>query len=256
MRKQLLLTAAATLLCAASGSAVPAKPGLHRLTQPDGTVVEARIVGDEFFHYYETPAGELLMRDRDGTMRPCVLTADGSLIAKGEITGKASSQEIHKAVAMAANLVRENKVARVAPAEIKKSFPTTGTVTGLILMCEFQDVKFTPAATVEHYDKLCNEPGYTTEATCGSVIDYFSAQSGGKFTPEFDVFGPLTLPYDRAHYGMTNDVNNLFRDAALEAHAAGLDFSKYDINEDGFVDFLFVIFAGHGQAQGGPYESV
>ena len=43
--------------------AVPAKPGIMRLTQPDGSVVEATVIGDEHFHYYETPAGEILMRD-------------------------------------------------------------------------------------------------------------------------------------------------------------------------------------------------
>ena len=36
--------------------AVPAMPGLTKLVQPDGSVVEATIKGVEHFHYYETAA--------------------------------------------------------------------------------------------------------------------------------------------------------------------------------------------------------
>ena len=39
-------------------NAVPAAPGIKKLVQPDGTVVEAVVIGDERFHYYETAAGE------------------------------------------------------------------------------------------------------------------------------------------------------------------------------------------------------
>ena len=49
--------------------AVPAMPGLMKLVQPDGSVVEATIKGDEHFHYYETAAGEILLRDDAGTLR-------------------------------------------------------------------------------------------------------------------------------------------------------------------------------------------
>lgn len=257
MKLKSLAIAVSLTLGGLIANAVPAKPGIHKLTQPDGSVVEASIIGDEYFHYYETTAGELLLRDDKGTLRPCVIASDGKLKAEGSIKGIATDNATRGKIMSAIAARNEAAMAkRVAPAEIKPSFPTTGTVTGLILLCEFQDVKFTDAATKEHYDLICNKPGYSTESTRGSVIDYFTEQSGGKFTPRFDVVAGITLPYDRAHYGMTNDVNNLFRDAALEADKLGLDFSKYDINNDGFVDFLFVVFAGHGQAQGGPYESV
>ena len=56
-----IFTAIALAAFSLGAWAVPAMPGLHRLTQPDGTVVEAYIHGDESFHYYETNAGELLL---------------------------------------------------------------------------------------------------------------------------------------------------------------------------------------------------
>lgn len=241
--------------------AVPAKPGLMKITQPDGTVVETTIIGDEHFHYYETPAGEILLRDVDGTLRPAVISATGELEAKGQVTGSATplSQRnaILEAIAKQRAARMDADIRRIAPKPIPSSFPTTGTVKGLILLVEYQDVKLTPEATKEHYEQLCNQAGYSSEATYGSVLDYFVSQSNGKFTPQFDIFGPITLPHERAYYGATdNGLVNQFRDAALAADEMGLDFSGYDINNDYFVDFLFVIFAGHGEAQGGPYESV
>ena len=178
--------------------AVPAKPGIMRLTQPDGSVVEATIVGDEHFHYYETPAGEILLRDNTGTLRPATISADGSLEACGAITGKATPAAertlIFKAIAEQAEKAAGKQPSRVAPNPILPKFPTTGTVTGLILLVEYQDVKLTPQATLEHYEQICNQAGYQSEATHGSVLDYFTSQSNGRFTPRFDVFGPLTLP--------------------------------------------------------------
>lgn len=258
-RKLFLISAFA--LGALSLSAVPARPGLHRLSQPDGTQVEVFIYGDEHFHYYETPSGEMLMRDAAGALRPISLEKDGSLVAKGEISGKPTSVADRKLFLEAAARMRTDALERkgfmkTAPAAIPLSFPTTGEVMGLVLLCEYQDVKFSENATNGHYNKICNERNYKGPEAYGSVIDYFSSQSNGQFNPKFDVFGPITLPYEMAHYGVNEDLVNQFRDACLEADKQGLDFSKYDINEDGFVDFVFVVYAGYGEAQGGPAQSV
>lgn len=258
--KQILLMTVFALGTLSSG-AVPARPGLHTLYQPDGTPVVVRIIGDERFHYYETSEGEMLLCDFDGTLRPMELADDGRLIAKGEISGlptpEHKKQALREAVARhRGNMAVDTDVKRVAPLDIPKSFPTTGVVTGLVILCEYQDVKLTEAATLEHYDRICNEPGYSSDATYGSVIDYFTSQSDGRFTPRFDIFGPVTLPHERAYYGINDDIVNQFRDACLEADRMGLDFSKYDLNSDGFIDFLFLVFAGHGEAQGGPYYTV
>lgn len=239
--------------------AVPAMPGLMKLVQPDGSVVEATIKGDEHFHYYETAAGEILLRDDAGTLRPAVIADNGELQARGTITGTPTPQPVRRAVmdAMGRQTAAASGAERVTPNVIPAKFPTTGTVTGLILLVEYQDVKLTPQSTKEYYEQKCNQPNYVSEATYGSVYDYFVSQSDGKFTPHFDVVGPLTLPENRAYYGMSDGgLVNQFRDACLVADEQGLDFSKYDLNEDGFIDFLFVIFAGHGEAQGGPFESV
>ena len=53
---------------ASAGRAVPAWPGLHRATQPDGTTLTYRLVGDEHGHCLMTLDGYLLQRNAEGTL--------------------------------------------------------------------------------------------------------------------------------------------------------------------------------------------
>ncbi|MDE5751702.1 MAG: hypothetical protein K2H88_03590, partial [Duncaniella sp.] len=136
------------MTAAFSSRAVPAKPGVMVFTQPDGTVVEAYMIGDEHFHFYETPSGELLLRDADGFIRRASLTSAGELSTSGVPTGVATpaaeATAIRRAIASRRAAIKEESVARrrVAPAPIPLAFPTTGVVKGLIIMAEFQDVKW------------------------------------------------------------------------------------------------------------------
>lgn len=50
----------------ASVYAVPARKGWMTLTQPDSTTIEARLVGDEHFHYYENRDGQKIRQNDAG----------------------------------------------------------------------------------------------------------------------------------------------------------------------------------------------
>lgn len=233
-------------------NAIPPMPGFIKVAQPDGSTVEARIEGNRDFHYYVTRSGERLVTDADGFLKATELT-DEQLRAKVTEATEARIDAETRAKEAAAKR-------RIAPGAIKGSFPTTGTVRGLIVLAEFEDVKFQEGSTREYFDTKVNTFGYSGPETYGSVVDYFKEQSGGVFTPEFDVVGPVTLPRKRIDYGYVGygeDIDGFFRDAAIAANEqAGVDYTKYDVNDDAFVDFFFVIFAGHGEAQGGPEECI
>ena len=88
----------------------------------------------------------------------------------------------------------------------------------------------------------------TTYATCMtawlSIKSYFKAQSSGKFVPEYDVVGPVALPHDMAYYRLDERATELMIDACKAADTeSGVDFSQYDFNGDGKVDFVFVVYA-------------
>ncbi len=133
---------------------------------------------------------------------------------------------------------------------------TTGSVRGLVLLVQFSDEKFTYSNA--DFNNMMNQSGYNYNGAIGSVRDYFVAQSGGAFTPTFDVYGPITLSHNEAYYGAdgtggAHDVNIAERLPADACDAANgiVDFSRYDGDGDGYVDLLYIVYAGYSQSSSG-----
>lgn len=59
--------------------AVKAQPGLITVTQPDGTELNVRLIGDEHFHYFLTDDGFPLINDND-VYYYASTTPDGNLM--------------------------------------------------------------------------------------------------------------------------------------------------------------------------------
>ncbi|MCR4664600.1 MAG: M6 family metalloprotease domain-containing protein [Paludibacteraceae bacterium] len=140
--------------------------------------------------------------------------------------------------------------------QIDATFPTQGEVRSLVILVNFSDVSFSVDNPKEAFYKMLNESGYSENGGTGSARDYFIASSNGVFRPSFDVYGPVTLPQKRSYYGKTDgDAVQMVTDACdiLEDE---IDWSMYDENGDGDVDNIFIYFAGHSEAEGGPEESV
>lgn len=134
----------------------------------------------------------------------------------------------------------------------------------LLILVEFADQNFALNNTYQAFDSLANGDNYTYNGATGSCKQYFTDQSNGKYIPQFDVIGPVMLPHTMAYYGTDtlpgngNDryVFDFVLDACLGADQMGADFTKYDNNDDGFVDFVYIIYAGVGQADGGPSTTI
>lgn len=248
--------------------AVPAYPGLRVVRQPDGTQLEVRLCGDERFHFYATADGIVLQQDTAGFFRYAVWedgnVVPGKFVARNSECRSVAEQEYVNRIdsaklRMALSEKMENR--RVAPGEILSSFPTLGSMKGLVLLVEYQDVRFCGKATRDDFDKLMNEENYSGHFASGSVHDYFKSQSAGQFDVHFDVVGPITLPYDMAYYGTNTEKGENAREMVVDAVELAdtefdIDFSQYDVNSDGFVDFIYVIYAGYAESQGGPSESI
>ncbi len=122
-------------------------------------------------------------------------------------------------------------------------------------------MKFLGENPWEAFNNLVNQEGYSHNGATGSVKDYYRDNSNGLFTPQFDVYGPITLPKSEAYYGapaegridnapweMVIDACNLIDDE--------IDFSQYDNNNDGYVDNIFVFYAGYGQNEGASSNTI
>ena len=144
---------------------------------------------------------------------------------------------------------------------------------GLVILVNWNDCSFQINDPVNFYQKLTSEKNYTDNSKTvysydvkGSVRDYFYANSMGMFDPTFDVKGPITIDFScqypcpkKADGTDDPDFNTrmveILAAVMTEAGKAGVDFSNYDMNNDGVIDMVYLIFAGYGSyVQGNNYK--
>lgn len=231
------------LLLATGAWAVPAKRNIWKtFTLSDGTEVRARLYGDEHLHFWLT---------NDGLR----LTDDGSPLTEHP-RAMSRMPRNQRRLALAPQHAASRQSSKKAPSAY------IGKKKGLIILAEFTDVKFKKANNLDKYLKIINEPGYTSsEGFQGSVADYFRDQSGGLFDLTFDVYGPVSLSRNQKYYGENNSNGDDMHaeDMIVEACDAindQVDFKDYDWDGDGYVDEVFVIYAGKGEADGGGSNTI
>ena len=153
----------------------------------------------------------------------------------------------------------------------------------MVILAQFQDVKFTVNEPFNAFDDLFNasslkdygnhntcsknEDGYITklDGNYGSVRRYFKKMSTNEFTPNFQIVGPVTLSQNRKYYGgssKTPDDEKADKlateavDSVMKLGLRDLNSNEYDADNDGNVDLVYIIYAGLMQNMGGPNESV
>ncbi len=257
--------------------AVPADPTPVTVTQPDGSTLTVRLRGDEFFHFYETLDGVPLVRSHSGAYYYARLQ-DGCLAATDVLAHQAEWRTPQENLTVShARGIRSafNTMARKARAEHLQTMETTiqkapaqragamqnwkGSQTGLVILVQFSDVKFRSNHPRELFERQFNEAGFNFEGASGSVYDYYYAQSNGQFELTMDVAGPVTMPKELAYYGKNANGSKNVHVQEMVAEAFRLadsevDFSKYDWNKDGYVDNVFLVYAGFDESYSGNSE--
>lgn len=134
---------------------------------------------------------------------------------------------------------------------------------GLLIVVEFSDTPFAEENTIQAFDSLANGDNYTYNGAMGSCKEYYITQSNGLYTPQFDIIGPVVLPNTTAYYGTdstysSNDryIADFVIDACIGAQKMGADFSNYDQDNDGYVDLIYILYAGYSQAEGAATTSI
>ena len=229
-----LLSVLCALMIATSASwAVPAYRGWQTRTQPDGTTITIRQVGDEFYHYWETEDGKIAAEQPDGTF----IVTDTDLPTSEQVQARrlASKRYVKRALMVGAATKPER---------------------ALFILVSFSNLSFKATSATYYKSKL----GDATEGAM-SMYNYLKQQSNGAYAPPVDVFGPVTLSSTYATYG-ANDSNGddtnpaqMIADACL-ALDSQIDFSQYDSNSDGVVDNVYVLYAGKGEADGGEANTI
>lgn len=250
MKKNLLFLQ--LLLISLITMAVPARPGAFKVTQKDGTILTVSLVGDEHFSYFVNEADGLKMyRVDDGDLHPLSDQLMQQMVQRAAM--RRASVERSRAQRLASRSPRmRSNVGDVGNG-------MTGTKKGIVILVNFQDVQFTK--TQQDFYNQFNQVGYNKNNHLGSVHDYFYDQSYGNFDLDFDVVGPVTVSNNMAYYGAKSGSDNDSYPATMVREACQLvndqvDFSNYDWDGDGYVDQVFVIYAGYGEAQGGSSNTI
>lgn len=253
-----------TAICLALATTVtafgkPARPGYVEKITPDGKVIKVRIEGDEHGRLIFDEKGNLLERDEKGNYVPSRQNPD-DLRA---FFAKRRAEAGHKAQA------RRGAKPRIGLMN-GFNFPSEGEPHTLAILVEFSDRNFYVENPQDFFYRMLNGDTFTDYESTGSLRNYYEDSSDGKFRPVFDVVGPVKVPGTVAYYGdnvlkyseggikFYDDARpyQMVIDACDILKEQGFDFSPYDTTGDGEIDNIFFFYAGFGEADGGPENTI
>ncbi|MDE6485240.1 MAG: M6 family metalloprotease domain-containing protein [Duncaniella sp.] len=297
MKKTILAAALATaaLFNAPGIHAVPARPGVMERTMADGSTVKVRLAGDEFYHYYLSEDGYLLV-DRGGILYYGDVDSSGAIVSSDfKATDKATrpaearnflagvdmsrvGQTLDRRRSLSPRLVERATKPRQMRAPAAKaagdegyplgpglfpgtSFPSKGDQKALVILVQYKDKKFTLDNPHDYFSRMLNETGFSDYGGTGCAKEYFELCSDNLFRPEFDVVGPVTLSQNMSYYGGNDWWGNDQHPEEMVIEAcqqldSTVDFSEYDRDGDGYIDNVFLFYAGQGEASYGSENTV
>ena len=256
----------AVMLLVLTLHAVPAYRGLITVNQPDGTTLKVYNHGDEFFHYKTTEDGYLVKENAKGVLEYAELSADNVIKTIG-VKARSVVERTSSDMEVLSRLNTKNitpeftnnqrqiaKIKRHAALRAAKVGEVNLAPRGLVILVNYSDRPFQSTNTQTAINEMLNGVSYTHNGATGSAKKYFSDQSNGSYSPVFDVVGPVNVSKNMSHYGQNDAddqdmyVGELVEEACSLANTQfSVDFSQYDANQDGFVDFVYILYAGYGE---------
>lgn len=270
--KRLLFAIILCLFSVLSIRADKAYPFPVNVVQQDGTTLTIVQHGDEYFHYVTTVDGVLLVQKENGYYI-ALIDDFGNLVATSQLAHNANNRSVEERALIEQQdrdvflkqASETSALRRVMQEPVQASnleFPHEGSPKAIVILAEFADTTFTienPKRSFEQYFnsyQQLEDFGRGESSNVCSVGYYFNLISFGQYTPQFDVYGPVTLPQPLKKYGGSNDKGSDENMSLLLQHACAamddsLDFSQYDANNDGYVDLVMVVYAGYSQSMSG-----
>ena len=213
------------LLFACAGAwAIPARPGGRMMRAANGMEKMVYMHGNEDMHYLTDAEGVWL---DEQTLMPLSEEAKAERI-------RMKSERAQRRAVQTTGLDR-----LLAPK-------------GPVILVNFSDTVLTHSK--EAMIEWATSDDYHAGGATGSIHKYFLDASFGQYDLQLDFYGPVTVSGTQAYYG--GNVNNrdqrpgkMVKEACqLADQQCGLDFSQYDYNGDGEVDWVVVVYAGQGEA--------
>ncbi len=249
------------------------------LKQPDGSVFQAKIKGDEFTRIKTDAFGHAIIQGEDGWWRYATYGENGEKTSSGWKVGSDAPDGIltesriipYGQLSLKAQERRRTEY-RTSEEPVLRRIRRHGSVQtkgendsepvikhGLVILANFKDISF--KHTKEEFENLLTEQGYSVNGATGSAKEYFDAQFQGIMEFDFYVSDIVTLSKNRSYYGSNTSAGDDKAPAEMIAEActladAEIDFSLYDDDKDGAVDNVFVFFAGQDEAEGASEDCI
>ena len=266
LRHKHILTIVPLLLLANILLATKALPKLQNFVNPNGTTITIQVMGDHIFGYKQTLDGKMVEIGPDGYLYYVNLTLNGK-----ELTGERAMPSGYGNAGTFSNMtiqaIREQNSRLLPPlprpAVMQKTTKSQiEEITYPVLLVEFEDIKFTVDNPKSSFNNLLNSSSYSLNGATGSASEYLNANFRGYKKFKFSLSDVITLPVPLANYGaqqgIRNDANpaRLIEDACSLAVQQGFDISIFDHDNDGAIENIAIIFAGHSEAEGGHPNSL
>jgi len=235
--------------------AVPAVPWAVEKVQPDGSVIEVYIKGDEKVNWMESLDGYSLLYNEDQFVVYAQLNEDGDMVPSSLVyrMEDAESTEVKRTLSSIPKglyysksqvdillqlwNIEEDMAMRNQRGEVK------GDKKALCILAGFSDKTFTK--TQQQFDNLINQVGYNEGSAVGSVKDFYRENSYGQMDLTTTVVGPVSLSNTASYYAASNSRYQLFAEEVMQLADKFVDFSEF-ANENGVVETIHIIFAGYG----------
>ena len=241
---------------------MPAYPKRIPVTVGDGTIY-IQLYGDEHNKRAETTDGYSIIQ-KEGEWYYAEHGTDGKLKASSHKLTAHITNDTKQYLESLPKHLTNTEVHR--PSNQNKSVHQTlrsqnavGIRRILVILMQYTDLQMNK--NQQDFNGLFNGTGYSEDGARGSVCDYYTDVSYGQLQLTCDIIGPFTSLHDRAYYGGNDHDGDdsrpeeLFEEAIQKA-AEKISLKDYDSDDDGYVDNVHIIFAGHGEEAGASSDAI
>lgn len=244
-------------------NAAPYSGQIMSFKQPDGTIVDVKLFGNEYYMRGEGLDGYTLIRDKN-TNWICYATLsldEKELVSTGIVYhGKKNDlTTLKNNLNLPLHLDISEKAREVVMVKNKKGLglteekentktawhPVSGNIIGLCIVVDFSDEP--GVLPMSEFTNFCNDLTYSNNGNNGSLRTFYSDISGGAVDYQNVVYGyyraPLTFQdYEQMPFGQ--GAQDVLGQALNWLDGQGFDFSTLSINPDGSIMAINLMYTG------------
>lgn len=244
--------------------------------QPDGTTITVVLHGDEDTAWFTSTDGVYLCRennafyiaryDKEQLLAESILAHNVGQRSAEELTLIARQDKAAIVAMLDSNIARSHAKKIGIANNNPKYVAHMGSPKILVVLAEYADKAFSVTDPQRSFSQFFNSEGphedfgNSENRNFFSVREYFKQMSGGLYTPEFTVVGPVKVGNMDVYGGHSANPNDENAPQLVTEAVTGclnqINLSDFDNDGDGAADIVYIVYAGYGQNTGGDNNTV